>query len=238
MSKAPLDEDARIRMHSGDYVQVLENIPISRLTRLLGLMPLRRTDTLYDLGCGPGALSHLVHQRVASYHGVDFAPDFVAAARAAAARLGITNAEFHCQDIVEFCGQRPDSADVITAFDFSEHIYDEDFIRVFSAAFHALKPGGKLLLYTPNLDFFYERMKDRGLARQFPQHIAVRDAAQHRRLLEQCGFPAASIACAYPSHYNVFRHLHPLSRLPLLGKWLQAKLFFTCEKPAPPRAGS
>lgn len=225
-----LDEKTRLSLHSGSYVQVLENIPISRLVRLLPFMPLKQGDHLVDLACGPGALSHLIHDIVGSYDGVDFSPEFIASARTAAQRMGIRNARFHCEDVTSYCNRHPLSAHVITAFDFSEHIYDEDFLRIFSAAYTALRPGGRLFLYTPNLDFFYERMKDAGLAKQFPQHVAVRTERQYRALLERCAFIPERIACAFPSHYNVFRFLHPLSSLPSLGKWFRAKLFFTCVK--------
>lgn len=225
-----LDEDTRLEMHSGKYVEVMANLPIHRLARLLPLMELHPSDTLVDLACGPGVLSHLVHERVARYEGVDFAPEFVASASAAVARLGIRNASFHCEDVVSYCSRQPGTADVITALDFSEHIYDEDFLRIFSAARAMLKTNGRLYLYTPNLDFFYEHMKDIGLAKQFPQHIAVRNEAQHWQLLEECGFSKDDIQCSYPSHFNVFRFLHPLSRVPLIGPYFRAKLFFTCVK--------
>jgi 2-polyprenyl-3-methyl-5-hydroxy-6-metoxy-1,4-benzoquinol methylase len=225
-----LDEGARLEMHSGGYVNVMENLPVHRLSRLLPMMHLRPTDILVDLACGPGVLSHLVHDQIAQYQGVDFSPEFVASATASVRRMGISNATFHCEDVVSYCSRLPESADVITAFDFSEHIYDEDFLRIFGAAYAMLKEGGKLYLYTPNLEFIYERMKDRGLARQFPQHIAVRDEKAHWILLMACGFKAENIKCTFPSHFNVFRYLHPLTRLPWLGRHFRAKLFFTCIK--------
>lgn len=230
MNIPKLDEKSRLELHSGDYVKLLESLPMHRLSRLLPFMDLRPDDTLVDLACGPGTFSHLVHSRVAQYEGVDFSPEFVASAREWVTRLGITNARFHCEDIVSYCASRPDTADVVTAIDFSEHVYDEDFLKMFSAAHGMLKPGGRLYLYTPNLGFFYEWMKGTGLAPQFPQHIAVRDEAWQRRLLQQCGFAPEAIRCDFPSHYNVFRFLHPLSRLPVVGRHFRAKLFFTCVK--------
>lgn len=230
MTKPKLGEKTRLDLHSGDYVKVLEAIPMRRLVRLLPLMSFEKTDALVDLACGPGTLSHLVHAQLARYEGVDFSPDFVSSARDWAARLGIGNAFFQCEDVVSYCSSRPETADVVTSFDFSEHIYDEDFLRIFRAAYGLLRPGGRLYLYTPNLDFFYERMKDNGMAPQFPQHIAVRDEAWQRRLLQECGFAPEAIHCAFPSHYNVFRYLHSLSRLPWIGRHFRAKLFFTCVK--------
>lgn len=225
-----LDENKRRNLHSGDYVQTLDKVPTSRMVRLLPLMNLEPSCRLVDLASGTGALAELVCDRVQSYEGVDFSPDFVDFARRRTAEEGINNATFHCEDIVAFCARHRDEYDIVTAFDFSEHIYDEDFLRIFSGAYAILKPGGRLYVYTPNLDFFYERMKDIGLAKQFPQHIAVRNDVQNLDLLLRCGFRRERITCHYLPHFNVFHHLHPLSHLPGIGRWFRAKLFFGCIK--------
>lgn len=225
-----LSEEQRRDMHSGDYVELLDSIPISRMTRLVPLMALSPTTRLVDFACGTGPLSALVQDHVASYEGIDFSPDFVVAARRIAAEKGVANATFHCEDIVAFCARHRDEYDVVTANDFSEHVYDNDFLQIFRAAHDILKPGGWLYIYTPNLAFFWEWMKDVGLAKQFPQHIAVRDAGQYLALLEQCGFRRENIDVRYLPHFNIFRTVHWLSRLPLVGRHFQAKLFISCRK--------
>lgn len=225
-----LSEEERRNLHSGDYVSVLENLPMSRLERLLPYFDFQVNHRAVDFACGAGNFAELIHERVQSVEGIDFAPDFIEAARRRAAERGIRNVTYHCQDIVEFCAEHPGEYDVVTAIDFSEHIYDDDFVRIFGGAYDSLKPGGRLYIYTPNLTFFWEWMKDVGLAKQFPQHIAVRDARQNLELLERCGFSRNSIQVLYLPHFNVFRLVHWLSHMPLFGKYFQAKLFITCQK--------
>lgn len=225
-----LTEDQRLEMHSGDYVALLQSVPISRMTRLVPLMQLGPGTRLVDFASGTGVFSALVQDQVASYEGVDFSPDFVAAARKLAEEAGVTNATFHCQDIVEFCSSREGEFDVVTANDFSEHVYDEDFARIFSGAYKILKPGGHLYIYTPNKDFFWEWMKDVGLAKQFPQHIGVRNAAEYLPLLERCGFKRENVEIDYLPHFNILKVLHPLSQVPLIGRFFRAKLFIRCRK--------
>lgn len=225
-----LSEEERRDLHSGDYVSVLENLPPSRLERLLPYFDLQPSHRTVDFACGAGNFAELIHGRVQSVDGVDFAPDFVETARRRAAERGIRNITYHCQDIVAFCAEHPAAYDIVTAIDFSEHIYDEDFVSIFGGAYESLKPGGRLYIYTPNLTFFWEWMKDVGLAKQFPQHIAVRDARQNLALLERCGFSSDRIQVRYLPHFNVFRHLHWLSHVPLVGRYFQAKLFITCQK--------
>jgi len=223
-------QDDMIRLHSGAYVDNYERKPISRLARLVPLMRLSPDDELADFACGNAMLLPLVAHRVRHYHGVDFSADFIQAGERRAASQGIRNCSFHCDDIVSFCTARPDRFDVATAMDFSEHIDDRDFVDIFSAIRGSLKPGGRLYLHTPNLAFVLERLKQRGVLPQFPQHIAVRDADQNRRLLEACGFAPADIRITELAHYNVMRVVHPLRRLPAVGPFFAARLFIECRR--------
>jgi 2-polyprenyl-6-hydroxyphenyl methylase/3-demethylubiquinone-9 3-methyltransferase len=172
----------------------------------------------------------LVATKVNHYYGVDFSKDFIEAAIRRADANGIKNCSFYCMDIVSFCDNHLASFDIATAMDFSEHIDDDDFSRIFSAIYRSLKPGGKLFMHTPNLDFFVERLKHKGVLRQFPEHIAVRNAAQNVAILERCGFKKSHIHVRHIAHYNVLKVLHPLSALPLIGQFFSARLFIECAK--------
>lgn len=223
------DTEERIRMHSGDYVSDYERKPISRLARLVPRMSLDPEGELADFACGNAMLLPLTHHLVKHYHGVDFSPDFIRAAESRARAGGVGNCTFHCADIVDFCHENPGRFSVATALDFSEHIDDADFVRIFSAIRGSLHQGGRLYLHTPNLTFFLELLKERGILPQFPQHIAVRDAAHNVRLLEQCGFRRENIVAHEIPHYNIMRSVHPLRHLPLIGKFFSARLFIECK---------
>lgn len=224
------DREESVRMHSGAYVEQYEHKPISRIARLVPRMQLRRDEELVDVACGNGMLLPLVHDKVLAYHGVDFSPDFIEVARRKAAAAGIANCTFHCEDVIDFAKANPGRFGVATALDFSEHIHDEDFIAIFTAVRDAMVPGGRLYIHTPNLTFLPELAKQWGIIPQFPQHIAVRDAAHHVRLLERCGFARDAIRTEQLAHYNVMRALHPLRKLPVVGKYFAARLFIECRK--------
>jgi 2-polyprenyl-3-methyl-5-hydroxy-6-metoxy-1,4-benzoquinol methylase len=223
----PSTED-QIRMHSGDYVGDYERKPLSRLARLVPRMSFDPDGDLADFACGNAMLLPLVHDRVKHYHGVDFSEDFIRAAERRARQNGIENCSFHCSDIVDFCRDNPGRFSVATAMDFSEHIDDEDFVRIFSAIRASLRVGGRLYVHTPNLTFVLELLKQRGILPQFPQHIAVRDAAHNARLLEQCGFRSENLTVHEIPHYNVMRVVHPLRLIPGVGKLFVARLFIEC----------
>src|SRR5437773_472773 len=176
-------------LYSEAYVEKFNSQSPRRLGRVMPYLSLRPTDIVADFGCGNGMLSDLVGDRVRRYVGVDFSECFIRAAQQRAKRSPWANAQFVCSSIADFCASRPSSIDVAFAMDFSEHVYDEEWLEILRSIRWALKPAGRLYLHTPNADFIVERMKARSLilARQ-PEHVAVRTAEENCRLLREAGF--------------------------------------------------
>lgn len=226
--------DARTRadslaMHSGDYVAMYERKPISRVSRLVPLMKLSGKTRLVDFACGNAMLLEAAGDRVGHYTGVDFSADFIAAARRRAATIPGTPVQLYCQDIVGFCREHPGQFDVAAALDFTEHVRDEELLPILRAIRSSLVDGGKFYLHTPNLDFFLERMRESGfLLRQRPEHVAVRNLRQNLALLEEAGFSRSGTTAWMLPHYNILRSLHGLGRLPLVGRYFQARIFIEC----------
>ncbi|MDE1466337.1 class I SAM-dependent methyltransferase [Aurantiacibacter sp. D1-12] len=213
-----------LSLHSGDYVERYNRKPLDRVRNLVSMMDISSDTRLADFACGNGMLLHALGDREGTYEGVDFSADFIDSANAWAEREGRKNYRFHCADVVDFCGEHQKQFDVACTLDFSEHVSDAEAVPIYAAIRSALADGGKLYLHTPNAAFFLEQAKDKGIIAQFPEHIAVRDAKDTVAMLVAAGFPEAGITVRYIAHYNVLRFLHPLSHLPFLGKWLQARL--------------
>ena len=212
-------------LHSGRYVERFERRPIDRVAALVRRMRVDANDVVADFACGNGMLLRALGDVRGTYHGVDFSEDFIASARAAALRLGLSNYCFHCSDIVAFCADHPAEFDVAATLDFSEHIDDSAFLEIYAAIRSSLRTGGRLYLHTPNSGFFMEALKAKGVLRQFPEHIAVRNAAATIALLEQAGFDRGRIRVEHIAHYNILRIVHPLRRLPYLGKFFAARIW-------------
>ncbi len=216
-------------LHGGNYVaRFVENQDQFRLSRLVPHMHLRVDADVVDFACGNAMLMPLVAPRVATYSGVDFSPEFILAAETHVQRTQITNASFHCADINEFCWQRPQEFDVAFAMDLSEHVYDADWLQILKSIRHSLKPGATLFLHTPNAAYLIERLKAQGVLRQFPEHIAVRDASANKALLEEAGF--SSIVVSFLPHYEKRQAwVHCLRVLPVVGRLFEARLFIQCK---------
>ena len=223
-------EQLRKRFYSGEYVRKkYAHQPGYRLQRLLPWIELQPGDAVLDCACGRGLLLQFLPPFIGSYTGLDISAELIEMAKETARNLQREEkALFICGEIVDFCSQHAETYNAVFTLDFSEHIYDDDFLAIYTAIHAALKPGGRLYLHTPNADFLLEIMKRRGIMRQIPEHIGVRNARQYSSLLQAAGF--RRIENRFLAHYNILKYLNILSILPFFGRYFQARLFFTCTK--------
>jgi 2-polyprenyl-3-methyl-5-hydroxy-6-metoxy-1,4-benzoquinol methylase len=213
-------------MYRSGYVLKHKNPPVKRIHNILKHIKLNRTDVVADYACGDGILMESVYNRAGRYVGIDFSDELLRCARDRQQRIKASNVEFICQDIVTFCEENQGRFDKAFALDFSEHIYDDIFVSIFSAVRSSLKADGKLYLHTPNAGYFIEILKKIRILDQFPEHIAVRSGSELVDLLKLAGFTNASVS--YLPHYNILKILHFLSIMPVLGKYFQARLLIEC----------
>ena len=216
-----------VELHSGEYVERYAQKSLRRVRKLADLMTVPDGAELADFACGNGMLLQVLGSRKGTYHGVDFSADFICAAESWARSSHLKNWRFHCSDIVAFCEANPRRFEVGAALDFSEHVLDKDAIAIFDAVRKSLRPGATLYLHTPNRSFFMEALKERGVLKQFPEHIAVRTAEEMRQLLMDAGFSPDGIHIQTIAHYNVLSILHPFRRLPLIGRFFGARLWIS-----------
>lgn len=97
-----------------------------------------------DVGCGRAEWLSLLREEGVPAAGVDANPDFAAAGRAAGLEVVQGDAVAHLLERAE------GSLDLVTAFHLVEHLDTETLLALFAAARRALRPGGCLLLETPN----------------------------------------------------------------------------------------
>jgi len=220
-----LSESQLKKLHGKEYVESFEkNQSKFRLERLINSLELKPSYDVVDFACGNAMMLPLISNKVSTYTGVDFSEEFIRAAENNKQMLGISNAEFACEDVSKFCSTHRDAFDVAFTMDFSEHVYDDEWIEILKAIRSSLKSGGVLYLHTPNADFFLEKMKAKNiLVKQFPEHIAVRSPTENCDLLMKAGFKIRTIELI--EHYNILRFLHLFSFIPFIGKWFKARIF-------------
>ena len=109
-------------------------------------LPDRRDARILDVACGGGKLLQFyIDAGFADVHGVDVSPEQIALARQVTAN--VTHA-----DVLEYLAENSGRFDLISGLDIVEHLRKEEVLPFLDFCFRALKPGGHLVLQTPNAD--------------------------------------------------------------------------------------
>ena len=175
--------------------------------------------TLLDIGCGMGTFTVESARRGAHGIGVDPAVEAVQAARrvAAAEGMAVTGASARADFIQADAALLPvpdASCDIVLAADMTEHLDDDTLARIFAEAHRALRPGGRIVIYTPEQSHLFERLKDSGVMTQDPSHIGIRSAEELGTALWRAGFDVQPVTYL-PSHLPVWNLLERG-----LGRWV------------------
>ncbi len=116
--------------------------------KLAGYLPdvqrVARGGGLLDLGSGRGEWLGLLRDAGLAATGVDSHPERVAAARAGGFDVTLDDAVGHLRS------RAPGELDLVTAFHLVEHLDVDEVLELLHVASVALRPGGCLLLETPN----------------------------------------------------------------------------------------
>ena len=213
------------KFYNQDYVDKFESQDPNRILNLINLIPFNSNSTVLDMACGDGALSPLICKKVKEYYGIDFSEEFIEKAKQ---KSTCKNVHFISSEIVNYCDHTNERFDQIVALDFTEHIYDDTIINIFKAAKTVLKLDGQIYIHTPNGNYIIEILKNIGIMKQFPEHMAVRNANENKKLLALAGFK--KIEVTYLSHYDsLLSKFHFLSHIPFIGNFFVARLFLKCQ---------
>lgn len=108
--------------------------------------PPQRDAVIFELGCGHGALLHVLAQLgYTNARGVDVSLEQVAAAH----QLGIKGVEQ--RELITALRSTPDgSQDVLITFDVIEHFTKEELIVLVDQVHRVLKVGGRWIIHVPN----------------------------------------------------------------------------------------
>jgi len=113
---------------------------------LRGWLPASQQAAILDVGCGNGRLLHFFKQSgYSNLTGVDISGEQVALARQVVPNV----TEGNCIDVLRGA---PESFDLIAGLDIIEHLKKDEAIDLLDGCIKALRPGGRLILQTPNAD--------------------------------------------------------------------------------------
>jgi SAM-dependent methyltransferase len=187
-----------------------------RIRNVFSLLPSLKDRTVVDLGCGMGTFTIEAARRGARAVGVDMMTQALSAARRVSGGEGVP-ALFVRADAASLPIDTA-SADIVIAADLTEHLDDETLSRVLAEARRILRPGGRLVLYTPERRHIFEQLREKGILRDGdPSHIGLRSAEELATAVTKAGLEPEPVRFL-PSHLPLWNLLErTLARwMPLL----------------------
>jgi ubiquinone/menaquinone biosynthesis C-methylase UbiE len=177
-----------------------------RIANVFALLPALDGRVFMDLGCGMGTFAIEAARHGARSLGVDMMPHALRAAQRVAQQEKTADASFVRGDVARL-PLRDSSVDVALAADLTEHLDDGTLDAALAEARRVLRPGGSLILYTPESSHLFERLRARGvLLEQDSSHIGVRSADVLAAHVRSAGFSVSTLRYL-PSHIPLFNLL-------------------------------
>lgn len=110
-------------------------------------LPADRNSRILDVGCGWGQFLWWLRERgYRTIEGIDLGKDQVRSCE----DMGL--AAQQTKDSTDFLNARPSEFDVITMHHIIEHVDPEKGLDLLRAAYSALRPGGRVVVQTPNMN--------------------------------------------------------------------------------------
>ena len=205
-----------------------------RVEKLMALFELRDQDSVCEIGCASGDFLTAIAPLIKYGIGLDISEPAIRAANALKQKQGLANIEFEEVSAGDFVLRDGNAArfDYVLLLDVTEHIDDATVMDVLKSAKRLLKPSGRLVIHTPNLAYWIELLKGKGIIKQVYGHIAVRNKEQYRALIDEAGFGKPRVL-ELPHYRQPLRFVDQLlSRVPLLGRLFRARLFIVVPAPS------
>lgn len=165
-------------------------------------LPMDRNAAIVDVACGSGKLLYFFkNMQYQNISGVDISSQQVELARQVIPTIDEAN-------VLEWLESHPSSFDLVTGLDIIEHLDKPEVLRFLDACYNALKPGGRLILQTPNAESPWGSMSRYG---DFTHEVGLTPALL-TRLLKLSGFQivAAREAGPVPWGYSLVSSLRYL----------------------------
>lgn len=137
---------------------------------------------LLDVGCGPGYFISYLKDKKIQNKGLEVTDFLVNICRKQGLNVEATN----------LADEKPNAYNVLTLFDVLEHLGDPR--AFFTDANRALKKGGYVMAYLPNIHSFAYRLQRERQNTLYPfEHVGFYDASSLKYLTEETGFQVTSI---------------------------------------------
>jgi SAM-dependent methyltransferase len=175
------------------YLALFRRTGLDYLVNFLSTLPRGR---LLDLGCGDGKLVEFMQDRGWQAEGIDFDPAAVenATRRGLRVEVGTLQAKHY-----------PDNSfDAIILSHFIEHVHEP--VRLLIECHRVLKPGGRVLILTPNAHSWgHRRFKGSWRGLEPPRHLHLFSPQSIHQLLTRAGFQKITVTTTLRNAGKILR---------------------------------
>jgi ubiquinone/menaquinone biosynthesis C-methylase UbiE len=175
------------------------------------------SERVVDLGSAWGAFSFELAPKCKQTIGVDFSETAIKFCIKRLRSSKFTNLSFVCAD-AQNTGLKPCSIDSIFCSDLVEHLYPDQFTNMLDECKRILKPGGKLVIWTPHRGHILEKMKNNSIIlKPDPAHV---DYKSMKKIVDELISRGFRIIKKYytESHLPVWKYIEKIGLpfIPLL----------------------
>ena len=215
-------------VYNEDYYR---SLPVfsRRIETLIEQLSLDDEDAVCEIGCAAGHFLAAIADHIKYGVGIDTADAAIEAALNLKQKRRLKNIDFLVVSAEDYAAASSGAEQFRFVFlmDVTEHVDDTALLRILNSAKRLLSEDGELIIHTPNLEYWLEQLKNRGVLSQFPGHIAVRSLHQYQDLLLQSGFVISS-SKALPHYRQPLRFADALlMKVPSIGKRFVSRLFIS-----------
>lgn len=174
-----------------------------RIAKVLRLYTPGPADRVLDLACGWGTFTFSMAPLCQEVVGIDYSSKAIEGCRRLQKRGDFNTCSFRCAP-VDQTGEPSDSFDAVICADGVEHLYREPFEGLLKETRRILKPGGKLVIWTPHRGHLFEILKaHHWILKQDPSHVDFKSMKQILSSLKAHGF-IIRVARYEASHLPLF----------------------------------
>jgi cyclopropane fatty-acyl-phospholipid synthase-like methyltransferase len=180
-----------------------------RIRKVLELYTPRANETVLDLGCAWGTFSFALQRFAGTVIGADFSEKAAQICNQRKLKADVSNLCFLCAD-AQMTALKSASVDVVVSADLFEHLYPDQFEKVMDECQRILKPGGKLVIWTPHRGHILEILKNHDIIlKHDPSHVDYKSMDVLLRALGRRHFRIVKRYYA-ESHVPVLRYIEKI----------------------------
>lgn len=157
--KSFYNDSSYFESHLQEFSNLQSRFQKYRIKKLLQIYTPGKDEKILDVGCGWGTFCFALAPKCKEIVGIDYSERSIELCNRLLKEKGYANVTFLNAD-AQNIPLKNDAYDVVICADIFEHLYPAVYEKVIDECRRLLKPGGKLLIWTPHRGHFIEILRN------------------------------------------------------------------------------